>query len=487
MNSPFKFSAARRPIQSPLLSEIPFEHVSWLLGEALALGHLTALGTPGGCVGGDAIAAWLLAQATSQPTEVGAGQADPPHIQLWPSTVRAGLQLKRMAVAAGAREDFIELIGSGQPFAPFDDGHRLRLHIEKGRRNPSLIALECAAPRREKKGMSSEHAWRRIEELILEKNVAVLACCEAARGKQRHVYERICDAALRDLASVVLVVSEDAYPANPDIRQYVLARCKADICNSGGGVSFGVAAVAVEGVVVPVVHHVEAVTGTAEDIMSEFEAPLGQRAREAVDWLRENITFDGASPQKLKAKATLDGIAWGTIVRCKGKAGVTSRRVAGDTVWYITLSQPDWTSAFAASSGQASTTGAAAGNGSWEAETPGFRSASPFSHGFGFQSAQSAPSAQSASSAQTAQPAQATGPEASNHPPESNYLHADSALYFSAVEAAVDLMENSTFDNTTPDPKRAVVLDVLGRMAPTWVRREDIILDMMGRVPNPRE
>jgi hypothetical protein len=70
-------------------------------------------------------------------------------------------------------------------------------------------------------------------------------------------------------------------------------------------------------------------------------------------------------------------------------------------------------------------------------------------------------------------------------PPESEPTHPESSLYKQVVESCLEMMSNSTFDSTCPNPKRAVVEDVLGCSAPNWSTREDIIADLCARLPNP--
>jgi hypothetical protein len=239
--------------------------------------------------------------------------------------------------------------------------------------------------------------------------------------------------------------------------------------------------VVVEGASVPFVSDMAVVLGsTAEEVFTEIEAPHGSKAMEAIAWLRTTLAAGPMWVADLQRRASEDGMSWRTIRRVQGRAGVRQESVGGRSLWSIPVFTPHQETTFA----------------------------QPAPPTTGFQSPPSRPNREDLWPKQA--PASGRGPAPVNRwnangqvgrvdlgglhghagtpgqdPPEAAPLHPDHRVLNELVEAAIELMSNSTFDETTPDPKRAVVQSVLPEVAPQWAGREDIINAVMRRLPDP--
>lgn len=172
-----------------------------------------------------------------------------------------------------------------------------------------------------------------LVELAGKLNAALIGITHYSKGTAgRDPLERVTGSvAFGALARVVLgTVRQDAEGEDDAPRRMMLARAKSNIGPDGGGFIYTFEQTEVAGhagVEASRIVWGAAVDGTARELLAEPE-PDGEQgqARDASDWLREQLA-DGPMPVKDVRKHGDDaGFAWRTLQRVMRTAGVTSKR-----------------------------------------------------------------------------------------------------------------------------------------------------------------
>jgi RecA-family ATPase len=127
------------------------------------------------------------------------------------------------------------------------------------------------------------------------------------------------------LARVVLVAARDRPPEDGGEPRRVLVRAKSNCGLDTGGFAFGLERVEVaRDVEAQRVRWLEAVHGSARDVLAEVEAPDDdpESPGDVADWLRELLAESGPLPAREVRKAANDaGLSWRSVQRAMRRAG----------------------------------------------------------------------------------------------------------------------------------------------------------------------
>jgi putative DNA primase/helicase len=146
------------------------------------------------------------------------------------------------------------------------------------------------------------------------------------------------------LARVVLVAAREKAPEDGAEPRRVLLRSKSNCGPDTGGFAFGLERVEVaRDVEAQRVRWLEAVHGSARDVLAEVEAPDDdpESPGDVADWLRE-LLADGPLPaREVKKHATDAGLSWRSVQRAMRRAGVEARREGfpSCTIWALRSSR----------------------------------------------------------------------------------------------------------------------------------------------------
>ncbi|MCA0214658.1 MAG: hypothetical protein LCH79_15960 [Proteobacteria bacterium] len=454
------------------LSQQPFERVNWVLPDMVALGHVTVVA--GNCSHGhNAYFADLAGKVTGQSDQpVGTPAKFCQPILLWASTPHFLVTSKRLLAAAGADDRIVAVIGNCQPFDVVDDLPELLVHINR-KESARIIFVEAAArPKGKEEDRCS--AWRELRAACHRENVALVVSAVARRQRRKDPAGRLLDLHLADAASVVIGVSESDIEDLRARDRYSVACVKSEFGSTYGGFQLDLNWSLVEDVYMPYVHALTPLDGTPEEIFASVELPLGARVKTAVHWLRSNIPTDGMSVNEVEKRAKGDGISMASVRRAMPAAGIYTQFIARQSFWF--RRQP-----VAGSMHSGVVPNSFSDSWSWGPQ-PGMPentsgSENPFLARFSKQPHQFA------QPAQPAQPAQSDTGFAD--PPEADSSHPDHLKFLDIVQAAIELMENSVFDETSGNPRMAVTRSVLKDQHSGWLERTDMLNGIVRRIPQP--
>jgi hypothetical protein len=132
------------------------------------------------------------------------------------------------------------------------------------------------------------------------------------------------------LARVVLVAAKERPPEDGAEPRRVLLRSKSNCGPDTGGFAFGLERVEVApGIEGQRVRWLEAVHGSARDVLAEVEAPDDdpESPGDVADWLRDLLAESGPLPAREVRKAANDaGLSWRSVQRAMRRAGVEACR-----------------------------------------------------------------------------------------------------------------------------------------------------------------
>lgn len=349
-----KIDAARHAEASPAVrlvrgDTVSLEPVGWAWPGFLPRGMLTILGGSPGC-GKTTIAQSLAATLTRAGTwPDGTRCTASGDVLIWSGEDAHPIIAARLK-AAGAdmqRVHFVDGISGGDGDGCFDPGRDMQLLEDAAKRLPNLQLLildpiVSAVTGDSHKNAEVRRALQPVVALAQRTGCAVLGITHFSKGTTgRDPTERITGSlAFAALARLVLVAAKVKPDGNEESRR-VLVRAKSNIGPDDGGFAYALERVEVapdvEG---QRVRWLEALEGSAREVLDDAEAELDAEADDAadVDGFLRGVLADGPmSARAIKAEADDAGYAWRTVQRAANRIGAERRKdgMKGGWVWAL--------------------------------------------------------------------------------------------------------------------------------------------------------
>jgi hypothetical protein len=330
--------AAAVPVDVELIdaSSLAPEPIRWIWPGWIARGKLLVLaGAPG--TGKTTIAGHLVSCVSAGHAfpcgfRPKAGRAliwsgeDDPTDTLLPRLIAAGADLSRVHFIGDVREN-----GERRFFDPARDVPKLAAAIA-GMDDVALIVIDplvSAVSGDSHKNAEVRRGLAPLVDLAAKIGAALIGITHYSKGTQgRDPLERVSGSlAFGALARIVLgTVKLEAEEGQP--QRMMLARAKSNIGPDGGGFAYAIEqAEPRDGIVASRIAWGAAVEGTARELLADPESDTEHgEARDAVDWLREELAAGPVSVKDVKRHADDAGFAWRTVQRAMRSAGVDSKR-----------------------------------------------------------------------------------------------------------------------------------------------------------------
>jgi putative DNA primase/helicase len=326
-------------------SDIECRPTSWLWHGWLAMGKFHLLGGQPGA-GKTTVAVDLAAIVSSgRSWPDGSHGPDPGVVLMWSGEDAADDVLGPRLRTAGADMDRVHFIGGrreggeARPFDPKRDMGALAKALRAT--GAKLLILDPVVAFVTGDDHKNNEVRRGLEPLVRiadELGVAVLGITHFRKSSQgTDPTERIVGSlAYTAVARVVMVAAKPDDPTEPR----VLAKAKANIAATDGGLQFGLEQVDfTDGITAQRVVWGAAVDGSARSLLGQMETDAEQGAgklAEAVEWLRGSL----ATPCRavdIEANARAAGITKATLRRAKKKLGAVSRQDGLSAPWLWSL------------------------------------------------------------------------------------------------------------------------------------------------------
>lgn len=344
-------SAASDAVSLVRGDEIPLEPVRWLFPGYLPLGMLAIIGGAPGT--GKTTLALALAATTTRGRERGARWPDGALAGaagdvLVCSTEDAAPVLAARLVAAGAdmtRVHFVKGLANGEEFDPARDMPLLEAEASKlpALRMLILDPIVSAVSGDSHKGAEVRRSLQPVVSLAQRAGCSVLGITHFSKGTAgRDPVERITGSiAFAALARVVMVAAKvrgEGVDAEP---RRLLMRAKSNIGPDEGGFAYDLERVEVAPEVEGQrVRWLEAIEGSARDVLSEAEADQDNDERSALDdaceFLKSELAGGPVSFKQLLNDARGAGHSERTLRRAKDRIGAEARKEAKQWVWGLT-------------------------------------------------------------------------------------------------------------------------------------------------------
>jgi putative DNA primase/helicase len=344
-NRPITVSAPQKPAAPAVslldASAIDPEPIRWLWPGYLARGKAHILGGQPG-TGKTTIAMKMAATVSTGGAWPDESRAKPGNVIVWsgeddpkdtlvPRLIASGADRKRIRFVGDVKEE-----GKSRSFDPAKDIEPLRAAIVKAG-GAALVVVDpvvSAVSGDSHKNADVRRALQPLVDLCAELDAALLGITHFSKGTAgRDPVERITGSlAFGALARVVMVAAKKDPEAEGEKPERIFCRAKSNIGLDDGGFAYDLQQQELRdypGVVASAVEWLEAIEGSARDLLGEAEEREeagGGTLADAKAFLSE-LLADGPQPMReIKQAAAAHGHSWRTVERAKSQLGVVAKK-----------------------------------------------------------------------------------------------------------------------------------------------------------------
>lgn len=326
------------------IADVRRERVEWLWGGRIPLAKLTLLDGDPKLGKSTLTVAVAAAVTTGRPLPGDTGDREPAGVVLVSLEDGVGDTIRPRLEAAGADLRRAHVItGMGEhgrtPTIPDDLLEIERVVLQTGARlvvvDPLMAAL--AGEVNAHRDQDVRRALAPLAAMAQRTGAAVVIVRHLRKSEDGPaIYRGGGSIGIIGAARAALLVTRDPDATAPDDPRRVLAVTASNLAREAPALRWSLVASA-DDPDVAVVAWGETCALTPDQLLARPDAEEAGALGEAGEWLRAELAAGPRPPKEVQAAARKAGIAWRTIERAKGKAGVISRKDGFDGVWVWAL------------------------------------------------------------------------------------------------------------------------------------------------------